>query len=264
VQNWRSAEDRPNSWGIPGFVLALEHPVLNQVFTVSGIFLDAYGKSAGVDGANGAAGYGCPRGNSFFHEGGMAQRFDLGMMEAGPLGEPVFTPGDTPSSSAAPSSLVGSYDGGDPALRARIADAFRTAWVLGVDRNLPPLDPDGPVARIDFAPRAASYNITGFYIQTFGQASAALILAESAPLPARALLLLPPFLEGLTALPDRIPGSESLSRDQEVPEIAEPLLGALAEGMAFYGAPLTDPLPYGDGSREAQRFSKGWMVRSSD
>jgi hypothetical protein len=40
------------------------------------------------------------------------------------------------------------------------------------------------------------------------------------------------------------------------------------EGIALYGFPLTDPLPYRAGEdspwQEAQRFSRGWLINNSN
>jgi hypothetical protein len=67
VQNWRSAEAYPNSWGLPNLVLAIRGFDTGEVFIVWGPILDAYGKSRGRGGANGVAGYGPPLSDAFPH-----------------------------------------------------------------------------------------------------------------------------------------------------------------------------------------------------
>ncbi|MDR2111013.1 MAG: hypothetical protein LBP32_06870, partial [Spirochaetaceae bacterium] len=113
VQNWRSGLDYPNSWGLPRLVLALENPASRRVFAVYGPILDAYGKSAGVNGANGASGYGCPRGTVFLSGGGLVQRFDLGSFRVDGAGAVSFLPGELPLSP--PPGMVGSFADGNQA-----------------------------------------------------------------------------------------------------------------------------------------------------
>ena len=65
VQNWRSSRPRPQSWGIPSLLLSLADIGRRRVFTVSGAILDHYGRVNQETGANGAAGYGPPLGDTF-------------------------------------------------------------------------------------------------------------------------------------------------------------------------------------------------------
>ncbi|MDR2182396.1 MAG: hypothetical protein LBN92_06945, partial [Treponema sp.] len=91
-QNFASGDETPNSWGLPGFVLALsdlENPA--AAYLVSGELLGAYGKSAGYNGANGAAGYGVPRESGRFENGAAVQCFSRGTIRAGRSGS-VFIP----------------------------------------------------------------------------------------------------------------------------------------------------------------------------
>jgi hypothetical protein len=93
VQNWRSGIDYPNSWGLPPLILAVMGIDRDRVFMVHGPILDAYGKSAGLNGANGILGYGYPRGDEFFYNRGMAQRFSLGIITVDGEGAVSFIPG---------------------------------------------------------------------------------------------------------------------------------------------------------------------------
>ncbi|MDR0998206.1 MAG: hypothetical protein LBL70_03985 [Treponema sp.] len=94
VQNWRSAEPYPNSWGLPSLVLAILGINAREVFIVRGAILDAYGKSGGQGGANGVAGYGPPLGAEFVHNGGIAQLFGEGLISVDASGEAAFIPED--------------------------------------------------------------------------------------------------------------------------------------------------------------------------
>jgi hypothetical protein len=94
VQNWRSAEPYPNSWGLPTLVLAILGIDAKEVFIVRGAVLDAYGKSGGRGGANGVAGYGPPLGGEFAHNEGVAQRFGEGLITVDASGQAVFIPED--------------------------------------------------------------------------------------------------------------------------------------------------------------------------
>jgi hypothetical protein len=301
VQNWRTGEPRPNSWGIPSLVLAAEGLTVPGVFIIRGPVLDAYGKSAGLRGANGAAGYGSPRGDDFFYQGGLAQRFDHGLIAAGSGGRSRFFPEENPAPEIPPGT--GAFS--DPA----IEQAFRSAWTAGTARNLPPLEPDAPVRHIDFSaqpwvlsPGVAwgeeefSLVIRGIYYQTFGRGEALLILVDPVPpsppegqpassplawsFPPYPRIITSPFLEALLAAPDqRLPGAQGLTPDS-LPsgyerggdEAARLLMG----GISLYGVPLSNALALENlpedgekaasgagGWREAQRFSRGWLVRGN-
>jgi hypothetical protein len=105
VQNWRSAEPYPNSWGLPGLVLAIRGIDADEVFIVRGPILDAYGKSGGRGGANGVAGYGPPLSGEFpYGEGialgiarGIAQRFGEGLIAVDASGQAAFIPHEPPA-----------------------------------------------------------------------------------------------------------------------------------------------------------------------
>jgi len=91
IQNWNSSLEAPNSWGIPGLVLALSSLEADApVFIVSGAILDQYGKSSGVNRANGISGYGIPLGNAYFEDGAAFQSFSLGTIKVDSTGSYFF------------------------------------------------------------------------------------------------------------------------------------------------------------------------------
>jgi hypothetical protein len=96
VQNWRSADPHPNSWGLPNLVLAIRGFDIGEVFIVRGPILDAYGKSGGRGGANGAAGYGPPLSEEFPYGESIAQRFGEGLIAADASGRTAFIPRQPP------------------------------------------------------------------------------------------------------------------------------------------------------------------------
>ena len=260
VQNWRSAEPAPNSWGIPSLILAIQGVEsareMNRVFIVDGEILNYYGTSAGLNGANGDMGYGSPRGEKFFYNGngsnendrtnGIAQRFDHGLIVIGREGQGSFLPGEPPSLNHEPPPELGIF----PKLpeNGKVRGAFLAAWKMALDRTLE-MVPDGPgqylsgFSRDPDSPGAG--NLEGLYIQTFNRRNALLILPEVPGLPRHVRFFGPPFL-GAFVSPN---GSDF------VPQ--------LMRGIALYGFPLTDPLPYragGDSAwQETQRFSRGWL-----
>ncbi|MDR2133903.1 MAG: hypothetical protein LBP27_02255 [Treponema sp.] len=148
VQNWRGRGGSSNSWGIPSLILAVRGLAHDRVFVVQGGILDAYGQSAGLMGANGAAGYGAPLGNEFVYQGGIAQRFDFGLVTVDAEGRFAFSAGDAPSLTNPVPEKTGLFESGDPA--ARIQDAFQSAWRTEIDGGLPPLEPDTPLFYVDF------------------------------------------------------------------------------------------------------------------
>jgi hypothetical protein len=270
VQNWRSAEPRPNSWGLPALILSLRNFADPKIFALSGPILDSYGKSGGLNGANGAAGYGAPLGEPFSYEGGIAQRFDHGLMVIKPEGETVFVfPDDPPAARDAPppAALPAGGQAAD-----RIGEAFRAARELTVNAapetaGYPPLVPDGPAERLGLEPVAPGRGGTGtitirdVYAQSLDNASAVLILIDSPDLPFAARLLRSPYLEAfLAAEKVRLPGAEELEADTF--KAGEGRFRALLPGLALYGVPLSDEIPLsGDElGGSVQRFSRGWMT----
>jgi hypothetical protein len=271
AQNWRSPRPQSQSWGLPSLLLSLEGLGERRVFTVSGAILDQYGKVNDATAANGALGYGAPLGEAFFHEGAAAQRFDRGLITTDPQGAAAFIPEEAPSTRLFPPDLTGSLPSALSPVKERIEEAFKSAWIIGVDMGCPPLNPDEPVRYLSFSSPLLLRSgeeiipVPGLYLQRFDQGKALFVLADSALLP-HARLLLPPFLEVLLRQDRPLPGAESLSAD----ELSltggsggeDPWFGNLARGLALSGLPLTDPLPRLEVGvyRQAQRFSKGWMV----
>ncbi len=265
TQNWRTSVVTPNSWGLPALVLAVRPVRGERVFIVKGAILDAYGRGEGIGGANGVVGYGAPLSDEFPYEGGLAQRFERGLIVTGAEGTRRFLPEEAPSVSSSPGEDVGSLTSAPPA--PLVADGvradFRSAWIAAIDRGLPPLRADGPVrqvsvppapvaAEVQDAPSAKSsdeFTVDAFsetektipaepvrvdsaLIQTYGDSSWALVLPVGEGLGGRVRLLLPPFLDLLL------------------------LEGTWEKAFAAYGVPLSDPF-FRD-NKSAQRFSAGW------
>jgi hypothetical protein len=285
VQNWRSAGNFPNSWAIPTLVLAVQGLAHDRVFIIQGEMLDAYGKSAGRGGANGVSGYGAPCGGEFFHQEGIAQRFEYGLMTIGGEGT-VFIEEAPPSTLAEPPEMPG----GDREVRER----FRSAWKAAVDRNHSP--PPGDLIHIDFGSpwiitakgrdgSETAITLRGIWYQGYAGGGALLLLADAPELPPYPRLLVTPWLDAFLAAPGkRLPGAESLDHVSP-PDYRSGgdgrFIRTLLNAVAFYGLPLSDSLPLtesvpgageaaapeGDGAPavlryyEAQRFSKGWMVQ---
>jgi hypothetical protein len=270
VQNWRSAVSRPNSWGIPSLILAAEDPDSRRVFIVQGAILNVYGKSSGIAGANGAVGYGSPKGEEFFYQGGIAQRFDHGLITVDAAGTARFIPEEAPAAGVP----VGTGEFSDP----DIMEAFRSAWKT---QNLPSLEADTPVNHIDFSARPwvlsggrdevseegpASLPVRGIYYQSFGKGRVLFILVDAQDIPPHPRTLTSPFLEALLAAASGlIPGAQDLIPDPLPEEYeANTLARKLLNGISFYGVPLSGVLALEDenapGWHEAQRFSRGWMI----
>ncbi|MDR2402921.1 MAG: hypothetical protein LBD78_02715 [Spirochaetaceae bacterium] len=288
VQNWRSAEPQPNSWGLPSLILGLRGIAGDRVFAVTGPILDAYGRGEGLNGANGVAGYGAPRGDPFPLGTGFAQRFDLGLFILEAPEKTVFIPGEAPSAVLPCPPQTGSFPEGSPTERERIGEAFRSAWRIVIDTQYrppedpaaaqgspaetpeqTPLRPDGEVVYYPFRviPQAGGGELPvgGVYVQLFEEASIVFLLADSPALPFRVRVIRHPFTEALLASGrSRLPGAENLMPVEftGMREDDTTWFSALLQGLALYGIPLTDELPhYGDGAyRRAQRFSRGWMI----
>jgi hypothetical protein len=291
VQNWRSSENYPNSWGIPSLILAVRGIRQEKVFIIHGPILDAYGKSGGVGGANGAAGYGAPRGEEYRWGNGIAQRFDFGLIIIDGSGKSIFLQEDVPSVKEQ--------------IPAGVGEIFRSAWINAVDRGFTALPNDGPVYYIDFPPwtltggsgaSGKSFVLSGLYYQIFDEGKTLFIRGEfpagflsggvgldpgsigSVPENVRpgfgsVRVLTGPFLAALMSAHDKpIPGTEALAEDslpagftariaaQENSAFARTLL----RGIAHYGFPLSDAIPQkddsGKGWKEAQRFTRGWIT----
>jgi hypothetical protein len=275
AQNWQGGEGAPNSWAVPSLVLAMRGLSRDRAFIVHGRILDAYGKSAGRGGANGVSGYGAPRGGEFFHEGGIAQRFDYGLMKSG-AGGTSFIEEAPPSAMAEAPEMPGG--------NGEIRERFRSAWKAAVDRNYPPLPPDTDLVRIDFGPNPwivaagsetagseTAITLRGIWYQVYAGGQALLLLADAPELPPYPRLLTAPWLNAFLAAPEkRLPGTESLDPlpPPDWPGGDGNLARALLEAIAVYGVPLSDSLPLAEtapaaGYCEAQRFSRGWMLDRS-
>jgi hypothetical protein len=297
VQNWRGAKGKANSWGIPVLALAVQGLSHDRVFIVQGDILDAYGMSAGLGGANGAAGYGPPCGEEFLLDGRPAQRFDFGLIRFDEGGTAVFIPGSAPAVLTPMPEEVGFSDPPDQ----RIQDAFESAWRTGINSGMPPPRPDTPVIGVDFgdspwmlpvevtAPfggaaiasegRVSSVAHNGFlavrnmYCQSFDGGNILFVMAAaelqyvggSAPVPFFPRILNQPFLDVLLNAQSRRPeGADSLDPARHSPAYAgkSGLIRLLLDGIALYGIPLSDALFHreGDSIRAAQRFSRGWIT----
>ncbi|GHV75869.1 hypothetical protein AGMMS49942_06900 [Spirochaetia bacterium] len=273
VQNWRdrdpSLAETPNTWGIPSLILAIRSMEGNRVFTVRGAILNIYGKSAGRSGANGIAGYGAPEGDEFRYKGGIAQRFEYGLIYVGPDGKGGFIPGAAPAAlEALPETLGGTSTEAD----------FREAWKRGRNSGLPPLNADGPALRLDFTgtpweipvdtAAAGTIPIRALYYQSFNRGSVLFLLAQVPDFHTR--IIAGPFLDAFLSGRDHpLPGADApplFIPQPGVPGLRPedaPFHEAVLRGLARYGLPLTDAVPSGEGNgspfRETQRFSQGWM-----
>ena len=227
VQNWRDADAGDNAWGLRGLLLACRPAAGGRVSLVRGQLLDAYSRGGGVGGANGIAGYGAPLGDEFRLTEGIAQRFEYGLLLAGPEGV-SFIPGEAPSSRGVPEDVGAPSPSGVPgALRvgAQERQAIRSAWISAVNSGRDVLESDGPVFYSEGA-------WGGAWAQTFGSGLWGIVLAsDSSQAGSRAKILDAPFLASVRA--------ES------------------GGGLDFgeYGLPLTDSFPASGGL--AQIYQKG-------
>jgi hypothetical protein len=282
VQNWRSSDSYPNSWGIPSLNLAVRGLTREKAFVIHGPILDAYGKSGGVGGANGAAGYGAPRGEEYRWGNGIAQRFDFGLIIIDGSGKGIFLQEEAPSAKEKIPAGVGVLNeaatGGKAEAAGEVGEGFRSAWMSAVDRDFPALLNDGPVYHLDFSVPWAltsgsgasgeTFALSGLLYQSFDKGKTLFIRGEtpSGPGPGSVRVLTGPFLDALTGAWAPVPGAEALAEDP-LPagfEAQGEWVAALLQGIARYGFPLTDAIPQKDGSgkgwKEAQRFTRGWLI----
>jgi hypothetical protein len=283
IQNWNSSLGAPNSWGIPGLVLALSSLEADaQVFIVSGAVLDQYGKSLGVNRANGITGYGIPLGNAYFEDGAACQSFRLGTIKVDSSGSYFF---QAVSEEAYQLEDEASDDITDQFNNRRIPPEVITRFVQAWEA-LPAYrtySPDGQITHMRFSKpwkiegEGEEYSVSGLYLATFNRGRLALVLAEVPGFPLKARYIVPPFLNALLRH-QRIRGAEKLSFTGSSGS-GSSYARALAEGFSLYGIPLSGPLPIERSSmldgeaentpeleeftarfQEAQRFSKGWMI----
>jgi hypothetical protein len=223
----------------------------------------------------------------------MAQRFDFGFILVDAEGKSAFIPYTEEDTPVPP--LTGSFPSGSPALQEQLRSAFSTAWLEERDRHVrlaltpedtaeafspyaeaPSLKPDGPVEYLDFGSAPWSFpfpgepiQVRGLYVQFFDQGRAAFVLSSAPPLPSTVQTIVSPFLDTLAvasqavSAPARAQGAESLKAETMPPLALTGLAGALLEGIAIYGIPLTSssqPLVVDSIPLPSQRFSKGWLV----
>ncbi|MDR0409869.1 MAG: hypothetical protein LBH18_05670 [Spirochaetaceae bacterium] len=270
TQNWRSAETSFNSWGIPGLVLAILSG--GGVFTVSGDILDVYGKTMGLDGANGALGYGSPRGSDFLMRftdytlPTLAQRFDNGLIYINSMGRGSFIAEKAPSDIIELSETVGFYADGDDELRQTIETMFRRAYKGIIDRQGRGLKVDGLVEYASFGGNVHLVNVAGdlfsvmgFFVQYYGNGRFAAVLsfalndAGRLVFPLDARVIEPPFAEVLLYAV-RLPSASGLSPD---PFEIYADTREIVKSFALYGIPLTDSFVSVNRGSLSQRFSKG-------
>jgi len=278
-QNWASEDSEPNSWGIPGMVLALgnyggPNEVPEAVFTVSGPILDLYGKSAGYNRANGAEGYGVPLGEPFFWEGAAIQRFSRGRVIVSNEGSSFRFVEDLYASLLANlSQEEREREFGGPDIPSRVSAVFVHAWAFAFSEEEG--KSDGPAASLVFSKPwilqsgNQDFALNGFYYKSYNDGSDVFVVLNAENLPVRAYRLSGPILRTILAH-KRLPG---LGLEKSLGNPGGTGLGrSLATGFALYGPPLSDPLPLPAGQAgrtdvpqntlflEAQRFSRGWIV----
>jgi hypothetical protein len=241
----------------------------DRVFTIQGEVLDHYGRSAGVNGANGDRGYGSPRGEEFFYNGSVAQRFELGLIIAGAQGKGSFLPGSPPSEGLIPPPEVGTFTPVPQTYSNKIRDAFLTAWKMALDRNIEAMVPDGSGIYLSFSgdPWGIPGTVKGLYIQTFNNRTSLLALPDTLGIPLHARFITSPFLD-ILLFSEEYPLPGNVLRPLE-PSYSggDRFTRRLMEGFALYGLPLSDPMPRRSGGdpavwQEAQRFTRGWIAGS--
>jgi hypothetical protein len=276
VQNWQTADPQPNSWGIPSIILAIQSIEIlremaqDRVFTVHGAALDFYGRSSGMNGANGDRGYGSPRGEEFFYNSNIAQRFELGLIVTPGSGKGFFLPGPPPSDGLEAPQETGVFAPVPKGYSGKIRNAFLTAWKMALDRNIEVMIPDGPGIYLPFpndpaAPEGGA--LEGHYVQTFNKQTSLLVLPDTPALPLHARFITSPFLDVLL-LPGEYPlrGGEGLEPLDIAYTGDDAFIRRLVDGFALYGFPLSDPLPFKTKDaapsswQEAQRFFRGWII----
>jgi len=277
AQNWQISEPKPNSWGLPSLFLAVsDREIMKEneqyrVFTVQGDVLDFYGRGAGVNGANGNTGFGSPRGQEFFYQGKIAQRFDHGLIVINEYGKGSFRIESPVSQEFEEFFEPGFYTG---SVAVEIHKAFVSAWKMAVDSGLAgegviPV-PDGPVQFVPFTgdsffgEKKSGGEADGFYIQTYNNETAVLILPSNIPagLPRQARFLGSPFL-GLLTMGLPLAGTEEFLPAGFDTAFENDFLENLTTGLEIYGLPLTDPVfrTYTEEFSHVteQRFTRGWI-----
>jgi hypothetical protein len=276
AQNWVSDDARPNSWGIPGLVLAVLNVKTGKVFTVRDGILDMYGKSLGLDGANGVMGYGSPLSDVFFMELPdysspiYAQRFDNGVIYVDETGKSAFIPGKAPSTSIDDDEMTGFYSTDDAELRGKIKKSFKRAYNNLALRYEGAIKASGPVEYLDFDGNTwtieageSVLSLTGVYVQYYNEGVFAAALpdfstgdggdADAFPFFGEARIIGPPFSQVIFG-GIRLPSAEDLAL-YPLEEYA--YISPLLKGFALYGIPLTDSFVSVETGMSVQRFSRG-------
>lgn len=249
VQNWESSESYPNSWGLDRLALALYASSLQRVFLVTREHLDIYGKGLGLNGQNGAAGYGVPVSPVYYKDKIIQQRFLYGCIQVDLDGNYRFVPEEPPSmNTEVPDTIAVS----DPAVPESIRRAFKAAWLAALDAGQDSVPPLGPLLRIEPDPALFPEQQTPelVYLQSFGPKGYIMMLLQGSMFPDRVLLLASPFLEAFYTKPGQsLPGTGDVKT-----QVSD---DSFLRALQYYGFPLSDP--FVDGAALKQRFSKGWM-----
>ncbi|MDR1390293.1 MAG: hypothetical protein LBJ31_10010 [Treponema sp.] len=273
-QNFESADKTPNSWGIPGFVLAvaaLEDPV--AAYLVYGDLLNRYGISAGFNGENGAPGYGVPYESGRFQGGAAVQHFSRGTIRISRAGSAFIPAGRTLAQ-----DIEKEFNLNDPVERLFANHAAAVFAERYAGSSARPWRKDGGIEHIGFSrpwliEGTVPFQINGLYLLACNGGRDAFVLLEQDPaqavkLPVRVRHISAPILNALIHSSVEIEGVK-----------AERALGrgggsvyarAVIGGFAVYGLPLSDMIPLNAEAadntvenparyRAAQRFSRGWI-----
>ena len=283
IQNWliteNSQDNMTNSWGIPNLVLALGRyynpsgrEINNtMIFTVSGIILDMYGRSAGYNRANGVVGYGYPLEDVYFFRGAAVQRFNRGRMIINREGSRFSFQADIMNSllvNLNPEEKNRQFGGNN--IPEEVTNAFAHSWAFIFSEQ--DGESDSPLIRVAFSRPWIIYAgleqiiINGFYYKSYNRGNDILVLTDSPQLPRRAYYLGGSILQ-LILSRRRLPGI-LMERPLGSAAGSGGLGRSLAEGFAIYGPPLSNPLPRLNESeensqalfQEAQRFARGWII----
>jgi hypothetical protein len=272
IQNWASGAEEANSWGFPGLVLAIggagNPDESYRVYTVSGRILDRYGRSPGPNIGNGVDGYGHPLGEVFFRNGAAVQDFSKGSIAAAktgtafiPLAAPERAPGFGPADPE-PSGRE-EFSGLAPEIAGAFSAAVRAAFgAESAARS------DGPIISVVFSEpwiiAGPGIPVSGVYAKSYDAGESMFVFVDAPALPKRARLLTGSFLTILLRSGNRLPGAENETYSASVSGAGSPYIKALLEGFSLYGVPLSDRLAVESDEpgtfREAQRFSKGWII----
>ena len=145
------------------------------------------------------------------------------------------------------------------------------SWNIALDRGMGTMIPDSRGYYIEFS-RDSFFlsagnvpdkeSVQGIYIQSFNNQSVVLVLPDSSLLPPFPRLITSPFLEVLLGASGFfIAGGENLTPQNIIYSGGNEFTRELMKGFSMYGIPLSDPVPEVPAMREAQRYSKGWMIR---